>query len=45
MIIESLYKFENETIFIVNIYALEILLKQHDNVIPDVDILSLFPKR
>ncbi len=44
MIIESLYKFENETIFIVNIYALEILLKQHDNVIPDVDILSLFPK-
>ena len=44
MIIESLYKFNNETIFIVNIYALENLLKQHDLVLPDVDILSLFPQ-
>lgn len=44
MIIESLYKFNNETIFIVNIYALENLLKQHDAVMPDVDILSLFPQ-
>lgn len=44
MIIESLYKFNNETIFIVNIYALENLLKQHDVVMPDVDILSLFPQ-
>ncbi len=44
MIIESLYKFNNETIFIVNIYALENLLKQHDIVLPEVDILSLFPQ-
>ncbi len=44
MIIESLYKFNNETIFIVNIYALENLLKQHDVMLPNVDILSLFPQ-
>ena len=44
MIIESLYKFNNETIFIVNIYALENLLKQHDMALPEVDILSLFPQ-
>ena len=44
MIIESLYKFNNETIFIVNIYALENLLKQHDLILPEVDILSLFPQ-
>lgn len=44
MIIESLYKFNNETIFIVNIYALENLLKQHDIVMPEIDILSLFPQ-
>lgn len=44
MIIESLYKFDNETIFIVNIYALESLLKRHDIVIPEADILSLFPQ-
>ena len=43
MIIESLYKFNNETIFIVNIYSLENLLKQHDLILPEVDILSLFP--
>lgn len=44
MIIESLYKYNNETIFIVNIYALENLLKRHDMVMPEVDILSLFPQ-
>lgn len=44
MIIESLYKFNDETIFIVNIYALENLLKRHDIVMPEVDILSLFPQ-
>lgn len=44
MIIESLYKFENETIFIVNIYALETLLKQHDNIITEVDVPALFPQ-
>ncbi|MBO5738220.1 chemotaxis protein CheW [bacterium] len=44
MIIESLYKFNNETIFIVNLYALENLLKRHDIEISDIDILSLFPQ-
>lgn len=44
MVIESLYKYNNETIFIVNIYALENLLKKHDIVLPEKDILSLFPQ-
>jgi len=44
MVIESLYKFNNETIFIVNIYSLENILKQHDNVLPETDIPSLFPQ-
>ena len=44
MIIESLYKYKDETIFIVNIYALENLLKQHNMNLPDIDILSLFPQ-
>jgi len=44
MIIESLYKYDNETIFIVNIYVLENLLKQHDNIISDIDIPALFPQ-
>ena len=44
MIIESLYKFNNETIFIVNIYALENLLKQHDIMLPEADIPALFPQ-
>lgn len=44
MIIESLYKHENETVFIVNIYALENLLKQHDTIMPETDIPSLFPQ-
>ena len=44
MVIDSLYKFNQETIFIVNIYAIENLLKQHDNNWADVDILSLFPQ-
>lgn len=44
MIIETLYKFNNETIFIVNIYVLENLLKQHDVAMPEVDIMSLFPQ-
>ena len=43
MVIDSLYKFNQETIFIVNIYAIETLLKQH-NTWADVDILSLFPQ-
>lgn len=44
MIIESLYKYENETIFIVNIYALETLLKQHTNIVPETNVLALFPQ-
>lgn len=44
MIIESLYKYNDETIFIVNIYSLETILKQHTTTTPEIDILSLFPK-
>ena len=44
MIIESLYKYDNETIFIVNLYALENLLKQHSTSTLDIDIPSLFPQ-
>ena len=44
MVIESLYKYNNETIFIVNVYALENLLKRHDLELPEVDIPSLFPQ-
>ena len=44
MVIESLYKYNNETIFIVNIYALENLLKQHNATTTDFDIQSLFPQ-
>ena len=43
MVIDSLYKFNQETIFIINIYAIENLLKQHDNRWADVDIPALFP--
>ena len=42
-IIDSLYKFENETIFIINIYAIENLLKEH-NEWQSIDISTLFPK-
>ncbi len=44
MVIESLYKYNNETIFIINVYAVENLLKQHNNSLPEVDISSLFPQ-
>lgn len=43
MVIDSLYKYNQETIFIINIYAIENLLKQHDNRWADVDIPALFP--
>lgn len=43
MVIDSLYKLDQETVFIINIYAIENLLKQH-NTWADVDILSLFPQ-
>lgn len=41
-IIDSLYKYNQETIFIINIYAIENLLKEH-KVCEEVDILALFP--
>ena len=44
MIIETVYKFNNETIFIVNIYALENLLKSHNADVPVVDVQALFPQ-
>jgi purine-binding chemotaxis protein CheW len=44
MVVESLYKHNNETIFIVNIYALENLLKTPDASTIEVDILELFPQ-
>ena len=44
MIIESLYKYNNETIFVVNIYSLENLLKQHDIELVQADVQSLFPQ-
>lgn len=43
-IIEALYKLNQETVFIINIYAIENLLKQHDNKWEDVDIPALFPQ-
>ena len=44
MIIESLYKFNNETIFVVNLYALENILKQHSENDSVVDVTELFPQ-
>jgi chemotaxis signal transduction protein len=44
MIIESLYKYKNNTLFIVNAYAIENLLKHHDNDLPSIDIQQLFPQ-
>ena len=41
-IIDSLYKYNEETIFIINIYAMENLLREH-NEWKEVDIKSLFP--
>lgn len=43
MIIESMYKHNQETIFIINIYAIENLLKTHDPGM-DVNIPALFPQ-
>ena len=42
MIIDSLYKLNQETIFIINIYTIENLLKEHGNY-TDFDVTSLFP--
>lgn len=43
MVIDSLYKLNQETIFIINIYAIENLLKEH-NQWENVDIPTLFPQ-
>ena len=43
IIIDSLYKDNNETVFIVNVYAVENILKQHDTGI-EADIPKLFPQ-
>lgn len=43
-IIESIYKYNNETIFIVNLYSLENLLKQQDYTGSDINIPALFPQ-
>lgn len=42
-VVDSLYKINQETIFIINIYSVETLLKQHKDW-KDVDIPSLFPQ-
>ena len=42
-IIDSLYKYNKETVFIINIYAIEKLLKEHNNW-KEADVVSLFPK-
>ncbi len=44
MVIESLYRSGQETVFIVNIYSLEQLLKAHDLEIKEYDIPALFPQ-
>ena len=44
MVIDSIYKHNDETIFIVNPYAMENVLKQHDSASSSVDIPSLFPQ-
>ncbi len=43
MIIEALYKYNEETIFVVNVYSLENLLKSHNNNVSVVDVPALFP--
>ena len=42
-IIDALYKKNNDTIFIVNIYAIENILKQHNMGKEDINIPKLFP--
>lgn len=44
MIIESLYRNDKETVFIVNIYSLENILKSHNLEMQDYDIPALFPQ-
>ena len=42
-VVDSIYKYKDETIYIINIYALENILKQHD-VYSSTNIPALFPK-
>ena len=42
-IIDSIYKYNQETIFIINTYAIEKILKEHGNW-AETDIQSLFPQ-
>lgn len=44
LFIESLYKFENETIYTINIYTLEKILKDKEYKEKDVNIPALFPQ-
>ena len=44
MIIESIYKHNDDTIFVVNLYSLENLLKHHDSTLPEVNVPELFPQ-
>lgn len=44
LFIESLYKFNNETIYTINIYTLEKILKDKEYKERDINILSLFPQ-
>lgn len=44
MIIESLYKYEDETVFIINVYAIERLLKDHNLNLQEIDVPKLFPQ-
>ena len=43
MLIDALYKFNDETIFIINIFSLENIIKASDSFEP-YDVQSLFPK-
>ena len=44
IVIEYLYRHNEETIFIINVYSLETLLKRHDVEVADCDISSLLPQ-
>ena len=44
LIIDSLYKHNDETIFTINVYSLENLLKQQESEFSDFNIPAMFPK-
>ncbi len=43
MLIDALYKFNDETIFIINIFSLESIIKDADSPFEPYDVQSLFP--